>query len=144
MLLPALYHWSPAKRYEGINSLGLVAGSKETVASGALQTVCLGTDPQAAWSLSGAMDWCCEVDEWDLWQVRLADTDEVSLRAEFGPHIWEVKVRNSLPRDRLWFVGRRGFSGGELGPAVVTFPPAHAVAAAATGRRRARMAAAPR
>lgn len=139
MLLPALYHWSPAERYQDINTGGLVAGSRETVASSALQTVCLGTDPQAAWSLSGAMDWCSEIDEWDLWQVQLADTDEVTLRAEFGPQICEVKIRNSVPRDRIWFVGRRGFSGGEDGPAAVTLPPA-----AVTGRRRARMAAARR
>lgn len=116
MLLDTLFHWSPAERYDDINTNGLIAGSKETVASGPLVTVCLGVDPQGAWSLSGAMEWCSEIDMWDLWQVRLADGDEVQPRAEFGPRIVEIKVRNSIARDRVWFVGRRRVSGGECGP----------------------------
>lgn len=122
MLLAALYHWAPSERYDSIRARGLVAGSLPAVASVALHTVCLGPDPQQAWALSGAMEWLADVDEWDLWQVVLGPNDEVMIRAEFGPQIYEVKVRNSIPPDRLWFVGRRGCSGGECGPQAVTAP----------------------
>lgn len=33
-------------------------------------------DPAIGWKLSGAMDWH-DCDDWDLWQVRLADQDDV-------------------------------------------------------------------
>jgi hypothetical protein len=107
MILPELYHWSPAERFDAIHRDGLVAGSPSAVASGPLETVCLSPDPKRAWQLSGAMDWVSEVDEWDLWLVTLADKDEVMIRAEYGPEIQEIKVRNSIPRERLWYIGRR-------------------------------------
>lgn len=116
MLLPVLYHWAPSDRYDMIDKQGLVAGSKPTVSSEAVTSVSLSADPQTAWSLSGAMEWCSDVDQWDLWMVRLAEHDEVQVRAEFGPRIQEVKVRNSIGRDRVWFVGRRAFSGVQGGP----------------------------
>lgn len=107
MNLGPLYHWSPAERYESILRGGLVAGSPATVASSSLPKVCLSSNPQDAWRLSGAMDWVSEIDTWDLWQVRLADTDAVFVRAEWGPHIHEIQVGNSIPPDRIWHAGRR-------------------------------------
>ncbi len=107
MNLQLLYHWSPADRFDSINRYGLIAGSPITVASSALETICLGPDPRTAWSISGAMDWVSEVDEWDLWLVALADTDNVHIRPEFGARINEIKVRNSIPRERIWHAGRR-------------------------------------
>lgn len=107
MNLPLLYHWSPADRFEAINRDGLIAGSPNTVASTALPTICLSPDPRTGWQISGAMDWVSEVDEWDLWLVALADKDEVNIRPAFGPVIEEIKVRNSIPRDRIWHVARR-------------------------------------
>lgn len=53
------------------------------------------------------MEWVSEVDCWDLWQVRLEDTDSVSIRPEFGPVVQEIKVYNAIPADRLWHVGER-------------------------------------
>ena len=102
-----MYHWSPAERFKDIDREGLVAGSRSTVASAELPVVCVSPDPVLAWQLSGAMEWACDVEQWDLWLVRLAETDAVQVRAEFGPQIQEVKIRNHVPRDRLWYVGRR-------------------------------------
>lgn len=110
MRLGALYHWSPADRFEEIWRSGLRPHAGPTVASGSLCYVCLSPDPSTAWSLSGAMDWVSDVDEWDLWLVRLGEGDHVCVRGEFGPRIEEVKVYGHLPADRLWWVGRRGQS----------------------------------
>jgi hypothetical protein len=105
--LGLLYHWSPADRFDAIYRDGLRPHAPNTVASSTLPYVCLSPSPAAAWSLSGGMDWVSEVDEWDLWMVRLADGDQVCIRGEFGPKIEEVKVYGPLPADRLWWVARR-------------------------------------
>ena len=47
MLLPSMYHWSPAERYESITLSGLVAGSPPVTASTALHRVSVSPDPQA-------------------------------------------------------------------------------------------------
>lgn len=107
MDLPPLYHWSPADRYGSIRERGLVAGSKATVASAELPMVCAGTDPRSAWSLSAAMDWASEIDEWDLWLIHLGQHDEARVRTDYGPRIIEVKIHNTIPPERLWYVGRR-------------------------------------
>lgn len=107
MQLGALYHWSPADRFDEIYRTGLRPHCAPTVASGTLAYICLSPDPSTAWSLSGAMDWVSEVDEWDLWLARIAPGDHVCIRGEFGPLIEEVKVYGALPADRLWWAGRR-------------------------------------
>lgn len=69
-------------------------------------TVCLGTSPSTAWSLSGA--WSAEVGEaWDLWEVELDGEDEVHYRPSFGDQLDEVRVANRIPKRRLWLVGGR-------------------------------------
>lgn len=109
MLLPALYHWSPSDRFEQIRSEGLRPFSAPTVCTGELVApyVCLGFSPAGAWMLSG--DFIEESDDvaWDLWQVTLAETDSVRVRAEFGPRMQEVKIYGPIPPDRIWHVGRR-------------------------------------
>lgn len=109
MLLPALFHWSPSDRREQILREGLRPYAPSVVHSDALRYpyVCLSPTPSLGWSLSGDMDWVSEVDSWDLWQVRLADGDEVSVRGDFGPVIHEVRVRNAIPADRVWWVATR-------------------------------------
>jgi hypothetical protein len=111
MLLPSMYHWSPAERYESITLSGLVAGSPPVTASTALHRVSVSPDPQVAWTLSGAMDWNSEHEVWDLWLVRLADGDACYVRPGFGPHIGEIQIAGSVPADRVWFVGRRDRDG---------------------------------
>jgi hypothetical protein len=109
VILPALYHWAPRDRRESIRSEGLKPYSPPTVCTGEHVSpyLSLSPDPARAWHLSGAMDWH-ECEEWDLWQVRLAEHDDVHIRPDFGPEIQEVKLYNPIPADRLWFVGERG------------------------------------
>ena len=68
--------------------------------------VCLGFSPSAAWSLSGAIR--AEPGEtWDLWQVSLADDDEVHVLPEYGRWLKEIRVANRIPKRRVWWVGER-------------------------------------
>lgn len=109
MLLGALYHWSPVDRFDEVYREGLRPHARPTVATTtSLCYVCLSPTPSGAWSLSGDMEWVSDVDEWDLWQVRLADGDDVRVRPDFGPVIQEIKVYGSIPADRIWWVARRG------------------------------------
>jgi hypothetical protein len=104
-----LYHWSPSIRREGILREGLKVYSEPVTHTGdeRYPYLCFGPTPSAAWGLSGDMEWTSEHEQWDLWQVRLVEGDEVHVRAEFGPTIYEVRVRNSIPADRVWYVGTR-------------------------------------
>lgn len=107
LILSPLYHWSPAERYDSIRAHGLRPGSDPTVAGGRMQHLCLGIDPQRAWSLSGAMDYVNEIEYWDLWLVHVIDTDELHVRTDYGPRIVEVNLRGCVPPDRIWWAGRR-------------------------------------
>ena len=107
LILPALFHWAPAERGRGIRERGLVPGAAATVCSGPIDAVCLSPDPLTAWELSGAMDHVSFVELWDLWRVELADVDEVTVQAAYGPVISEVRITSPIPPQRLWLVGRR-------------------------------------
>lgn len=111
MLLPALYHWSPAERRRGIQANGLQPYSPATVSTHEQNLgwpyVCLSPTPSGAWGLSGDMGWTSEIEEWDLWQVRLNEHDEVHVRSEWGNHIREIRVRNTITPDRCWWVATR-------------------------------------
>lgn len=113
--LPPGYHWSPKDRREAIRADGLKPYSPpvltmEPAADWAhgFGCICLGLTPARAWSLSGDMQHVSEIEEWDLWQIALADGDEIRVRAEFGPCIKEIRVFNPIPADRLWWVAERG------------------------------------
>lgn len=115
MILPALFHWSPADRRESIQREGLrpycpavistcVDGNGRDLS---WPYLCFSPTPSSAWGLSGDMHWATEIEQWDLWQVRLADGDEVHVRSDFGPVIREVRVYGSIPPDRCWWVAMR-------------------------------------
>lgn len=106
-VLGALYHWAPADRREDIFHHGLHPFSPPALTSSTIGYVCLGTTPSAAWGLSGDMEWVQEIEDWDLWQVRLADGDHVTIRSEWGPVLKEIRVFNVLAADRVWWVGQR-------------------------------------
>lgn len=108
MRLPVLYHWSPTDRRKMIRSDGLKPFQSPTVCTGEHVSpyLSLSPDPALGWNISGAMDWH-ECDDWDLWQVRLAEHDDVRISPHFGPVIEEIKLYNPIPADRLWFVGQR-------------------------------------
>jgi hypothetical protein len=107
--IDTLFHWSPAERREDILKTGLQVYSPSVVHSGEYRWpyICLGTTPSSAWGLSGDMEWASEIEQWDLWQVRIEEGDEITIRGDFCPVIREVRVRNSLPPDRVWFVATR-------------------------------------
>lgn len=109
MLLPALFHWSPSDRRSVIRTEGLRPYCPPTISTGDLAWpyLCFSPTPSSAWGLSGDMQWVSEIDDWDLWQVRLAEGDEVHYRNDFGPVLREIRVYNAIPADRLWFVGTR-------------------------------------
>lgn len=108
MLMPALFHWSPEDRRESILREGLKPYSPPPPPSEHLWPyICLGTTPSNSWSISGGIALQTEIEEWDLWQVRLAEGDEVHYRADFGPQLVEVRVRGAIPADRVWWVARR-------------------------------------
>lgn len=131
MLLPALFHWSPADRFGLIRHDGLHPHSPPTVSTGTTQPyVCLSPTPSSAWGLSGDMDWVTEHTEWDLWQVRLTDGDQIQIRGDFCPVIREVRVYGVIPADRVWWVARRGST-----EADVCLPVAKAEGKKAGGKR---------
>lgn len=102
-----LYHWSPSDRYDSIRLGGLRPLQEQTVASGRLHYICASPDPRRAWLLSGATEWCNEIDEWDLWSIFVAESDEIHVRPYFGTRAEEFKIRNPVGPERLWWVGRR-------------------------------------
>lgn len=109
--LGALYHWSPVSRRKQILRKGLRPFQRATVSTGddgfRQPHVCLGTTPSAAWAVSGDMGWTKHIVEWDLWQVRLAETDEVHFMSIWGDQIEEVQVRNRILKSQIWMVGTR-------------------------------------
>jgi hypothetical protein len=117
-MIGPLFHWSPADRFESIRLNGLRPGQPPTVASGSLHYICASPDPRAAWVISGAVEWCAEVEHWDLWLIHLQKSDELHVRPFFGTQIEEIKIRNPISADRLWWVGRRDIASipGELLP----------------------------
>lgn len=105
-VLGALYHWSPRARRAAIREHGLVAGSPVTVCTSPMKAVCFAADPAVGWALSGGTEWV-EATTWDLWMVRLDDTDSVEITPQWGARISEVRVRGDIPAGRLWWVGER-------------------------------------
>lgn len=108
MILPPLYHWSPRERREAILAEGLQPYKQSiSLPTHGFHYICLGTSPAGAWRLSGDMSWASEIEEWDLWEVRLGEHDEMHVNAEFGDRIKEVRIRNVIPPDRVWYVATR-------------------------------------
>lgn len=108
-LIETVYHWSPIARRSRILEAGL-----RPVRSEAL---CCGATPAEAWELSEAIG---PSGAWDLWQVTLADDDEVVVLPQWGPRVREVRVRGPIPADRCWLAGSR------CGP--LRWPPGSAAA----------------
>lgn len=134
LVLPVLYHWSPARRRPGIRRRGLTPHTVTcvfdvvdvelteigerfadgSVAAHAVRTlevaehraVALGTSASHAWSLSGQIS-ATPGAEWDLWQVTLDDDDRVVPHEFTGYRLDEFRVLNRIPADRCWLVATR-------------------------------------
>lgn len=124
LLLPALFHWSPAANRNRIKRRGLkpttetavwvrpfhpgdkVGHFHEDLPDQPLRTVCLGTSPATAWAYSGAIS-AERGETWDLYEVTLHDDDETHLRPMYGNKLDEVRVANRIPKSRVWYVASR-------------------------------------
>lgn len=111
MLFPTpLFHWSPRERRELILREGLQIYSEPVTHSDPNLShpwICFGTTPSNAWSLSGDVEWTGEIEVWDLWQHWIGEQDDVRVLATFGDVISEVRINNTIPPDKLWYVGTR-------------------------------------
>lgn len=107
MSLDVVYHWSPSANRESILQVGLQVYSNNVVHTcGRAPYLCFGSTPSNAWRLSAAMDWVQDHESWDLWQVLLTSVDSVRVTMD-GCSVYEIRTENSIPVDRVWFVGRR-------------------------------------
>lgn len=126
--MPPMFHWSKAENRERISRSGLRpthptatpawdAGTvrrdgavlhRESDESESFLAVCLGWTPSHAWNLCGAIPSVSTPGEaWDLWQVVLDEGDRVYPLEFEGFRLEEVRVRNRIPKSRVWFVGSR-------------------------------------
>ncbi len=106
----ALYHWSPKRLRTQILRYGLIVMIEQHTDEGesyAFPWICFGTTPSSAWGLIGDQDAEVENGGWDLWQTEPGPQDSISIRGDFAPYIREVRIENSIPADRLWWVGER-------------------------------------
>jgi hypothetical protein len=106
MILHPLFHWAPTERRPAIIRRGLVCRARPTVSSFRAEYVCLSTSPSQAWALSAGVSGQ-RGQEWDCWQVSLDPQDTVTVREFWGNRIEEVRVRNNIPKSRVWLVGTR-------------------------------------
>lgn len=125
MNLPVCYHWSPATRRKDILRDGLKPYSR--MSNGGFHNddtgnevvsfpyICLATEASRGWALSGGMPGFEGIEDWDLWEVRLADSDEVHISLEYGPSVKEIRVTNAIPPDRVrWIATRSPLSAEEI------------------------------
>jgi hypothetical protein len=106
MIIHPLFHWSPAERRPTIRRRGLALRSRPVVHSFRADYLCFSTSPSQAWALSAAI-FGDRGQGWDCWQVSLDATDEVEVREFWGNRIEEIRVRNAIPKSRLWLIGTR-------------------------------------
>lgn len=116
--LNPLYHWSPARLRVSIAREGLKimmpcrALQGDETSDVSFPWVCLGSTPSSAWGLilepeSEDPDHRKDGKGWDLWQVQVSENDRLEIRGDFSPWVREVRVLNSIPAERVWWVGSR-------------------------------------
>lgn len=106
MILHPLFHYAPAERRAAIQRRGLALRSRPVAHSFRADYLCFSLSASQAWMLSAAV-FGQRGQEWDCWQVSLAPTDEVEVREFWGNRIEEIRVRNPIPKSRLWLIGSR-------------------------------------
>lgn len=105
-----LYHWSPKDNREAILQEGLTVLSENgDDEDWRAPYICLGTTPSSAWGLLPPR-WptgSTPTETMDLWQVRVQEGDQITIRGDHAPMIREVRAHHSLPPDRVWWAGER-------------------------------------
>lgn len=105
--LGALYHWSPKANRRRILREGLKVMEDANGIDTAFPWICLGPTPSAAWGYLPPSVNCAEKYPLDLWQVRLGDFMDTQIVTTDGPEIHEIRAFQSVPPDRVWWVGER-------------------------------------
>lgn len=119
ILIGPLYHWAPGRMRAAILRDGLKvlspARTVELDADGtpvsiAFPWICLATSPSSAWGL--VLDAEAEHPDndgegWDLWQIELSEHDHVRVLDHWAPYLREVRILNSIPANKCWWVARR-------------------------------------
>lgn len=113
MEIGPLYHWSPRARRKSILRHGLLPRQRKTCTSTdedepewRQPAVCLSSAPSTAWGLSAGI-FGEPGQTWDLWQIRLDQTDAVHTVPCWGFLISEFRVANRIPKSRCWWVAER-------------------------------------
>ncbi|MDX1495011.1 MAG: hypothetical protein R3253_13165 [Longimicrobiales bacterium] len=122
MKIGPLYHWSPKRFRDQILKEGLRVrmpcrlGAVDPETGEGLEIsfpwLCFACSPSAAWALIMEPE-LESVDAggqgWDLWEARPVGSSDRS--AEFRVRgdltVMEVRIHNSVPPDRIWWVGER-------------------------------------
>lgn len=103
--LGAMYHWSPKENRRDILRNGLQV-MEDSGRGCAFPWICLAPTPAAAW---GYLPQGLRRSEHglDLWQVRPAEFTRAQIVMTEGPDIHEVWFFETIPPDRIWWVGER-------------------------------------
>lgn len=105
--LGALYHWSPKENRRSILRDGLKVMEGANGADAEFPWICLGPTPSAAWGFLPPSVNRAERYPLDLWMVRLGDYTDTQIVTTDGATICEVRTYQSVPADRVWWVGER-------------------------------------
>jgi hypothetical protein len=106
VIIHPLFHWSPTDRRASITRRGLRVRSRPVCTSVRVDVICVSQSPSQAWALSAAV-FGDRGQAWDCWQIALSHDDEVEVRPFHGNRIQELRVRNNIPKSRVWLVGSR-------------------------------------
>ncbi len=109
--IKTVYHWSPSENRKSIMQDGLqIASPSSHEPNGYFSYICLSTTSSGAWNLLPVDPVEYGKDKWDLWEVKLSETDHVNIRGDHVPNINELRVNNTIPPDRVWWVAERNIS----------------------------------
>lgn len=107
-----LFHWSPHERFKQIKREGLMPGKWSTDRFWRPPVICLGSNPQLAWALSGGTLRGLQHAVWDLWMVWMSDLDGYEEIWDYYPdsdrtYIKEYRVYQRIYKRDLWYVASR-------------------------------------
>lgn len=118
MIIPIVYHWSPRVNREKIltEGLKLFIGEKEYInpLTNEMELwkppyICTSTDPEMAliYAIPAVTTEDGDIPELDLFQIHLLQTDSAMFRNDGKAHIIEVRVKNTIPPDRIRYIATR-------------------------------------
>lgn len=108
MMIEFLYHFAPRSRRERILREGLCIFSDPAIQKIPFGYLCFGVTPSAAFGLSiRTLSEEDRTEDWDLFQVRITRDDHLRVEMGDGGVIYEVRVFNTIPPDRIFWCGLR-------------------------------------